>query len=150
VSALAEQHETWAGARDRLWKPRHRMLRVEDAAPRPTVAPVIVSIEPPWGCPVSLLGTPSYKTVLRLVALKHGLDVAELSGPVRSRPVVAARHEAVGLVYTHCRYISLPAIGRIFNRDHTTILHTLRKLRKIAQKAPYRRSVIRLQERVPQ
>jgi chromosomal replication initiation ATPase DnaA len=127
-----------------------RRIEIVPQAPELTVAPVIVSPEPPWGCPVPLIGSPSPKTVLKLVALKHRLSLDDLLGPRRQKCVVAARHEAVGLVYTHCRYISLPAIGRIFNRDHTTILHTLRKLRKIAKKAPYRRSVIRLKERAPQ
>lgn len=136
MSALAEQHERWVGARERLWKVRPKIM------PVPKI--VIPAPEPVWGAPVNLIGPPSPRTVMKLVALKHGLAFADLSGPVRSKPVVAARHEAIGLVWTHCRAISLPAVGRLFNRDHTSILHCLRKLRKLHARPVYRRPPARV------
>jgi hypothetical protein len=136
VSALAEQHERWSGARERLWKLRAKVIRLP-----PVIVPAPVPI---WGAPVNLIGLPSPRTVMKLVALRHGLTIADIIGPVRSRPIVAARHEAIALVWTHCRAISLPAVGRMFNRDHTSILHCLRKLRKLHARGTYRRAPSRV------
>jgi chromosomal replication initiation ATPase DnaA len=50
----------------------------------------------------------------------------------RNRKVVAARTDAIGAVWLNCEVEGarpmLPSVGRIFKRDHTTILHALRKL----------------------
>lgn len=66
--------------------------------------------------------------ILRDVAVKHGLTVGILRGPSRSRHIVAVRHEAIAAVHVARPDLSLPALGRIFNRDHTSILFALRKL----------------------
>jgi hypothetical protein len=60
------------------------------------------------------------------VARKHGLKFSDLRGPSRERHVVAARHEAIKTIRRECNNLSLPAIGRIFNRDHTTVLYVVR------------------------
>lgn len=131
MSALAEQHERWVGARERLWKVRPKIMPIPEV--------VIPAPDPEWGAPINLIGPASPRTIVKLVALKHGLTPGDLSGPNRSRPFVAARHEAIALVWTHCRAVSLPAVGRMFQRDHTTILHSLRKLRKLHARPAYRR-----------
>lgn len=129
---LLEQHSRWSAANARLWG---------GAARKPIMLPVAVDpTEPkePWGAPVNLLDLPSPKLIIRLVALKHGVPSSHLTGPARTRDLVAARDQAIGMIWTHCRQMSLPALGRFFERDHTTILHSLRKLRLHGQ-AYYRR-----------
>jgi hypothetical protein len=126
-------HAAHLARRERLW-----------GATAEQVFPPLPVVEPPnreaWGVPVNLLSVSSPHVILRLVALKHTVHFSDMTGPCRTRVVVAARHEAVGIVYTHCRQVSLPALGRLFKRDHTTILHALRKLRRTAKSAPYRRA----------
>ena len=118
-----EAHRAHLARRGRLWTrgvPQITHVEAEQAAPANAV---------PWGAPVNLLTLPSPQVIIRLVALKHGRKRVEVIGPSRARDIVAVRHEAVGIVFTHCHGFSLPDIGRMFgDRDHTTILSALRKL----------------------
>lgn len=66
--------------------------------------------------------------IIRVVATRHGVSVADIKGATRVFHIVAARQEAMVLVYKLRPDLSLPAIGRIFDRDHTTVLHAVRKL----------------------
>lgn len=65
--------------------------------------------------------------IIKAVAAKHGLTVAQIKGHGRQKALTAARHEAISRVYAARPDLSLPQIGRIFHRDHTTILHAVRK-----------------------
>lgn len=76
---------------------------------------------------VNMLAPPSWRFILSLVALKHGVMQRDILGPHRYRELVAARHEALALTYRHTQ-MSMPNVGRYFNRDHTTVLHALNKL----------------------
>jgi chromosomal replication initiation ATPase DnaA len=48
-------------------------------------------------------------------------------GPSRARPLVQARFDAVAAVKMAYPGMSLPMLGRLFKRDHTSILAALRK-----------------------
>lgn len=65
--------------------------------------------------------------LLREVAQSHGLTVRDLRGDRRSAPYVRARREAIVAIKAAFPAISLPRIGSLMGRDHTTILHHLRK-----------------------
>lgn len=69
--------------------------------------------------------------LISMVAFWHGIPMDEIYRDVRSREAVAARHDAMVAVFLNCTLEggppSLPALGRIFNRDHTTCLFALRK-----------------------
>jgi chromosomal replication initiator protein len=56
-----------------------------------------------------------------------GLTVADLTSKSRSRPLTTARHVAMYLV-RECTGMTLPKIGEIFDRDHTTALHGINKI----------------------
>lgn len=75
----------------------------------------------------NMLAQPSWRFIVSLVALKHGVMQREILGRGRTRGVVAARHEAMALVYRHTQ-ASMPAVGRYFDRDHSSIHHALTKL----------------------
>lgn len=64
----------------------------------------------------------SYINILKMVAKKHGLEPEIIQGAVRSREVIAARHEFWYRVHNELGY-SCARIGRLENKDHTTILH---------------------------
>jgi hypothetical protein len=72
---------------------------------------------------------PSARRIVVEVAERHGLAVEDILGPRRSGPLIAARHEAMAEVYTRCPALTLPQIGVLFNRDHTTVLSALKKLK---------------------
>lgn len=66
--------------------------------------------------------------LVRAVADEHGLPPQLLVGPARSRAAVAARHEAICAIKDAMPYLSSTKIGQWFgNRDHTTILHALKR-----------------------
>jgi len=68
-----------------------------------------------------------WKSIIRDVAKKHGLSVAELIGPARSRWIAWPRFEAAHQLRTELGW-SLPQIGRrLGDRDHTTALNMLRR-----------------------
>lgn len=71
------------------------------------------------------------RDLIAMVAAWHGVSVKEIMGPGRTVRVVAARLDAIVAVYRNCRchgdVCSLANLGRMFNRDHTTILATLQK-----------------------
>ncbi|WP_354060148.1 helix-turn-helix domain-containing protein [Devosia sp. 2618] len=76
---------------------------------------------------VNMLAPASWRFILSLVALKHGVMQRDILGTHRDRALVAARHEAMAATYRHTQ-MSMPNVGRHFNRDHTTVLHALKKL----------------------
>lgn len=64
--------------------------------------------------------------IIREVAEQHGVRVVDMSGPRRDLKIVAARQEAMWRVKMERPDMSLPMIGRLFKRDHTTVLHGIR------------------------
>jgi hypothetical protein len=55
---------------------------------------------------------------------------AELLGQSRNKEIVPARHEACWRI-AKATSLSLPHLGSIFNRDHTSILHAIRKRNEV-------------------
>lgn len=63
------------------------------------------------------------------VAAKYDLTVEYMTGPSRRREVCWPRQEAMAECY-QTGHFSLPQIGRYFgDRDHTTVLHAIRRVR---------------------
>lgn len=72
-----------------------------------------------------------WRPLVAAVAERHGLTVDDLIGPKRTQDVCEARHEAMYVVRNVLQddgrpRWSLPVIGRMFNRDHTTVLSGIR------------------------
>jgi chromosomal replication initiation ATPase DnaA len=72
------------------------------------------------------------------VADKYGLTVDDLRGTDRTRRVAWPRQEAMAEIRRHRQDMSLPDIGRFFNRDHTTVIHALRAVAKRKAKGELR------------
>lgn len=71
---------------------------------------------------------PTILSIAQEVAKKHNVSLREMRGPRRHKYLVAARQEAMLRAYREC-HRSLPVVGRFFgNRDHSTVLHAVRKL----------------------
>ena len=75
-----------------------------------------------------------YLDVIRHVADHHGVPFKAIMARDRTPPVAAARQDAYrALVDAY----GLPKaqVGRIFQRDHTTVLHGIRQARQRLQSA---------------
>lgn len=126
-STFAGQAAHYADVRARLMaRPlqvpsRRAAIRAPVAAPKP---------EPLYGVPVNLICPPNARIIVKLVSLRSGAKVDDIVGPRRDKAIVPVRQQAIRLIHSHCSHLSLPAIGRIFNRDHTTILYQLGTLKR--------------------
>lgn len=61
------------------------------------------------------------------VARQHGLLPEELTGRSRARHIIPARQEAMWMVHRRAG-LPLTATGDLFDRDHTTVLHGVRRV----------------------
>ena len=68
----------------------------------------------------------SAQAIMDEVAYETGVPVDEMVSESRERQVVEARDLAIKRIRSETT-LSLPAIGRMFNRHHTTILSALRR-----------------------
>lgn len=71
--------------------------------------------------------------VPRMVAIRDavtrgtGIDREALIAPGQRQPEVRARHLAMGLIRELCPGVSLAAIGKVFDRDPSTVLYGCRR-----------------------
>lgn len=79
---------------------------------------------------------PRWRVILEEVAAAHSLEVKDITGRSRTRPVVLARHEAAYRLH-HELKLSYPRTGWLIgNRDHTSALHGARMhARRMAEAA---------------
>lgn len=73
---------------------------------------------------------PVGQRILAEICAKHKTNMRELRSPRRNTYIVRARQEAAYRLVNEAPHLSLPAIGRMLNRDHTTILHSVRAYKK--------------------
>ena len=94
---------------------------------------------------------PSGKTVtpsaiLFAVGRYYGVNSDELKGRSRHKQIVGPRHISMYLLREDA-HLSTPEIGRLLNRDHTTVLHGLKQIiTDIAHDGPSRDAVIGIRE----
>jgi hypothetical protein len=82
---------------------------------------------------------PSLKTILATVADVTGVSVGDMQGPCRMRRLAWPRHFAFHVVKRTRPDLSLPNIGRAFgNRDHTTVMHGLKKVAENCDQRPFK------------
>lgn len=90
------------------------------------------AVVPAYGAPVTALTGPPRNSepvaeIIAIAARHAGLQPADILGPLRTKLVVETRQRAMFVAWAATGK-SLPEIGRRFgNRDHTTVLHALRK-----------------------
>jgi chromosomal replication initiator protein len=79
--------------------------------------------------------------ILDETAAYFGLTREDLVSKSRSRPLTTARHVAMYLM-RECTGLSLIKIGELFERDHTTVLHGVKKIEMLMRdRAPIFRQV---------
>jgi len=87
----------------------------------PTQAPVANNVVP------LVIPRTDAQQIIADVAHKHGLTYADLLSKSRSRRLIPARFDAIAAVKIAKPHLSLPQIGKLFNRDFSTIAHALRQ-----------------------
>jgi chromosomal replication initiation ATPase DnaA len=100
-------------------------------------SPTTVNLKSPGVSDQIAITTPAQFTrvIVESVAARHGVSVADIFSPCRLRPIVDARHEAIAEVCEARPHWSYPTVGRLFGRDHTTIMSALERLgRKVPRK----------------
>ena len=87
--------------------------------------------------------------IQNLVASYFNLNIQELLSPRRSRSLARPRQIAMYLAKQHTTN-SLPDIGRKFsNRDHTTVIHAVKKIDELIKKDnDIRQNVIELKKKL--
>ena len=83
----------------------------------------------------SISGEISCKEILSTVSERCGISVNRLCGPERSRSIVVWRQAAHWLC-KELTSLSLPAIGRAVNRDHTSVLYSIERTEKRMEQDP--------------
>jgi hypothetical protein len=72
-------------------------------------------------------GAPQWKRIILETAIAHGVPPVDIMSARRAAPIVAARQEAMWRMRMETT-MSTPAIGkRLGGRDHTTVIHGVRK-----------------------
>ncbi|MBR3879540.1 MAG: chromosomal replication initiator protein DnaA [Clostridia bacterium] len=99
-----------------------------------------ITMEVVKGCMGELLGgaEPIGVTVDKVfvaIEKKYGVSKADLTGKSRVKEVAQARHVTIHLIRTLTE-MSLPAIGKLFNRDHSTVLSSLDSIDKRMASSP--------------
>jgi hypothetical protein len=130
---LRSAAEVWAnriGVRARLYA-LHRP--VVGPPPAPELEPVVevAPAEPdepqPW--------RPTGARISDVVAKRYGLTRAEIRGDSRRAIYIKPRHIAMYLC-VRVAGMSFPHTGRMFNRDHTTVLHGVKRITALCATYP--------------
>jgi len=135
---LACSTRTMANARMLVREPEARQWTVY---PRrgPQAAPVPPARLTPAQRPI-LTPADEVRRIIDLVARMHGCTYLEVVGRKRSVRISLARFAAIGAVRQARPDYSTPQLGRYFNRDHTSILNSLRVWRTGKVKPVYGRA----------
>ena len=85
---------------------------------------------------------PSPDSIINATANYFNMTAADLTGVNRTKGVTEARQISMYLIRTLTN-LSLPDIGKIFNRNHSTVLVSIRKIESHMEKNPDLAAVIR-------
>jgi chromosomal replication initiator protein len=85
---------------------------------------------------------PTPEMILREVSNFYTIPVEKLRGSGRSREMVQPRQVAMYLVRKLTDY-SLPEIGKVFSRDHTTVLHSINKVEEYLKTSSEMENIIK-------
>lgn len=116
-----------------------RKLIPPETPPTPTTEENDGVLEyPAAGCNVIITSSPppeEIKTlkinpILRAVSAHYGVTIPEIKSNIRNIRCVTPRHVAY-FIAARQSGLSIAAIGRRFGKDHTTILHAVRKMREL-------------------
>ncbi len=70
---------------------------------------------------------PSPDAIIEETSKCYGIEVSDIMSASRTKEIATARQVAMYIIRSITQ-LSLPEIGRIFGRDHTTVLHSIEKV----------------------
>lgn len=74
------------------------------------------------------------ETIARLVAGTYGFSITEVRGKKKNcKELVELRHMMAWLFYNNTDW-GLAKVGKFFRRDHTTVIHSIRKFKTINER----------------
>lgn len=95
--------------------------------PRPTVGQKLDPLDRQLlNAPPELFKRPAWRILAKQICDEHGADFDEVCGDRRFQHLVLIRQEIFYRIRVELG-MSYPEIGKRFNRDHTTILHGVRR-----------------------
>lgn len=106
---------------------------VETQARPPTIAPPVAppapapAPPPPIVVPHSL--PPSAHMIARVVCEHYGIEWPHIASDKRNKAVIRPRHVFCFICYRVAK-MSLPYIGRVANRDHSTVLNASKNIER--------------------
>ncbi|MFA5624807.1 MAG: chromosomal replication initiator protein DnaA, partial [Bradymonadales bacterium] len=68
------------------------------------------------------------EAIIQKVSVYYGVSYAEIMGKSRTKPIVFPRQMAMYLSRQHTS-MSLPELGRVFGRDHTTVINAIERVK---------------------
>ena len=89
----------------------------------------------------------SHDDIIRLVAREYHLRYSDLVGPDRYKTIAFARHVAMYLCKMRLK-MSFPEIGKVFGRDHTTIISAVNKIRDLRNDMKFDAIMTRLERMI--
>lgn len=63
--------------------------------------------------------------IINAVCFALNVSKSDLIGQSRKRPIVIARHIAIGLIRKYNQESTLVSIGKLFDRDHSTVIYSV-------------------------
>jgi chromosomal replication initiation ATPase DnaA len=121
MMSLQELHEHYKSVKARINDPKRAF--VEKA--KPTAVMVVPDSDTILRLFEPNFSSPSEEIIYR-TARKHRVSVADIKSASRKYLVVSARNEAAYEIRMQ-RGLSLPQIGALFHRDHSTIYHGINR-----------------------
>ena len=70
---------------------------------------------------------PSPELIIEETSKGYGVDVSDILSTSRTKEITMARQVAMYIIRQLTK-LSLPEIGKVFSRDHTTVIHSLEKV----------------------
>lgn len=117
------------------------------AAPVPVIMPIEQQVEiakealPPVEPPVVRITLPNgpvaVREIIAATALASGLSFEEIRGPRRTPELVGWRQAAMYLAVVLRPDMSFPSIGKVFKRNHSTVMYGFEKVSDNFKKHEY-------------
>lgn len=90
--------------------------------------------------------TLTVEAIKRVVCLHYGVSHTDMISPIRARKVQQPRMIAMYLAHELTTH-GFPALGRFFHRDHTSVMHSVNKMRGLVKSGhPLASHVLNLRE----
>lgn len=121
--------EHYRAVRARIANPKAPQVRSMPKQPEPTEDQVAEALKPKQIVIEERPHSDPRVNILRQCAKEYGCTVNEIMGACRMKNVILARRKAMWMLNQRGT-MSLAAIGRFLNKDHSTVIHALKKHEK--------------------